>query len=113
MVTLTNIGTSYDLTQPSHGLGLGLVDLTGVTSVTFHVRVQKVGAGTQSWQLWNQTDGTEVGVINDAGAAGIKDLEASFSVALTGVKLFRVRGKSTTASDDPVFFGAAVLLVRP
>lgn len=110
MVTLTNVGSSYDATVASQGLGMARFDFTGVTSVLFAVRVNKIGSGTQSWQLWNQTDGAEIGVLNDTGAAGVKDLEGTFSVNLTGVKKVRVRAKSTTATDDPVFLGAEVIL---
>ena len=112
MVTLTNVGTSYDAIDASMGLGLGYFNLTGVTSIDFLVKVKKVGMGTQSWQLWNETDGAELGVINDAAAAGAtKNLTATFAVAgLTGRKLLRIRAKSTVATDDPLFMGGAVYL---
>jgi hypothetical protein len=111
VVTLTNVGTSYDAIPASQGLGIILVDFTGVTQVVFAVRVNKVGSGTQSWQLWNDTDGVEVGVISDAGAAGVKTLgPATFDVALAGQKLLRVRAKSTVSADDPQFLGATVLV---
>lgn len=111
MVTLTNVGSAYDAIAASRGLGIGLVNFTGVTQVVFRVKVTKVGTGTQSWQLWNETDATQIGVIDDAGAASTKDLEATFSVSLTGVKSVRVRAKSTVGTDDPVFLGAAILTV--
>ena len=110
MVTLTNIGTSYDAILASRGLGLLDVDFTGVTSVIFRVRVNKIWTGTQSWQLWNETDSADIGVINDSGAAGDnKNLTATFAVAMGGIKTLRVRAKSTVAGDDPVFYGASVL----
>lgn len=108
MITLTNVGTSYDAITASRGLGFFARNFTGVTAVVFTVRVNKIGTGTQSWQLFNETDGTELGVINDAGAAGEKVLEQQFAVNLTGRKRVRVRAKSTVAADDPVFFGADV-----
>ncbi len=110
MITLTNVGSTYDAISAAKGLGLGLVDFTGVTSVTFAVFVNKVGTGTQSWQLWNVTDSTQVGVIDDVGASGEKTLQSVFSVALTGIKLLRVRVKSTVAGDDPIFYGGAILV---
>jgi hypothetical protein len=110
MVTLTNVGAAYDTIAAARGLGIGLLDFTGAAQCVLRVYVNKVGTGTQSWQLWNETDGAEIGVINDAGAAGIKPLQQTFTVALTGVKAVRVRAKSTVSGDDPVFFGAAVLL---
>jgi hypothetical protein len=111
VITLTNVGTAYDGIPASQGLGILLVDFTGVTQIVFAVRVNKIGTGTQSWQLWNETDGAEVGVLTDAGATGTKTLGPStFGTALTGQKMLRVRAKSTVAADDPVFFGATVLV---
>jgi len=113
MVTLTNVGSAYDTIAAARGLGIQRIDFRGATQVTFDVYVNKVGTGTQSWQLWNETDGAEVGVINDAGAAGNKFLTTTFSVNINGVKLCRVRAKSTVAADDPVFYGASALLNTP
>jgi hypothetical protein len=110
MVTLTNVGSSYDAISASQGLGINLVDFTGITQVKFAVRVNKIGSGTQSWQLFNDTDGSQIGVIDDAGAAGVKTLgPVTFNVALTGEKLLRVRAKSTVSGDDPLFLGVTIL----
>lgn len=113
MITLTNLPTTYDGIPAARGLGIALIDFRGATQVTFLVYVQKVGTGTQSWQLWNETDGQEIGVINDAGPTGVKYLEAVFNVSIAGVKRVRIRTKSTNAADDPVFFGSSVLLNTP
>ena len=110
MDTLTNVGTTYDAIAASKGLGLIRVDFTGVTQVQFDLFVNKIGTGTQSWQLWNATDAAEIGVINDAGVSGDKTLTATFNVALTGSKLLRVRAKSTVAADDPILYGASILV---
>lgn len=110
METLTNVGAAYDSIPASKGLGIQDVDFTGITQVLFRVRVNKVGTGTQSWQLWNETDGVQIGVIDDAAAAGDnKLLLGTFAVNLTGVKTVRVRAKSTNAADDPVYYGASIL----
>lgn len=112
---LTNIGAAYDSINASAGLGLCAVQLAGITQVTFGVLVNKIGTGTQSWQLWNETDGTEIGVIDDAGAAGVKTLQTTlnFSPALSaGIKTVRIRAKSTTAADDPIYFGGTILIRR-
>ena len=114
-VTLTNIGTAYDGTDAGRGLGVALIQTAGITQVIFGVRVNKVGTGTQSWQLFNDTDGTEVAVIDDAGVAGVKTLSTTvnFSAPLAaGIKTIRVRAKSTTAADDPIFLGAALSIRR-
>jgi hypothetical protein len=113
--TLTNIGTAYDSINASLGLGVCGVQLAGITSIIFGVAVNKIGSGTQSWQLWNETDNLEVGVIDDAGATGIKTLSTTinFSPALNAaVKTVRVRAKSTTAADDPLYFGSSLLITR-
>jgi hypothetical protein len=112
MVTLTNVGTTYDAVAASKGLGMGLVDFTGAVSIIFWVKYNKVGTGTLSWQLWNETDGQEIGVITDADAAADnKSQESTFAINGTGTKRLRVRAKSSVGTDDPVFYGAAVSLV--
>jgi hypothetical protein len=103
MVTLTNVGTTYDAIPVSQGLGMVLADWTGFVQFKVAVKVQKIGTGTQSWQVWNETDGVQIGVIDDAGAAGVKTLTATFSINMTGEKLIRLRAKSTVGTDDPIF----------
>jgi hypothetical protein len=112
---LTNVGTTFDAIPGSQNLGFAAVQSAGITQVTFGVRVNKVGAGTQFWQLWNDTDGVEVAVISDAGATGIKYLQTTqtFPSPLgPGIKIARVRARSTTAADDPVFFSAFMSIQR-
>jgi hypothetical protein len=113
MPSLTNVGASYDAITASKDLGIALFDFTGASQVTFTVYANKIGTGTQSWQLWSVTDAAEITVIADAGASGDKVLTTTVAVALTGVKVVRVRAKSTLATDDPWFYGAAVMLVVP
>ena len=113
--TLTNVGVAYDTIAAAQGLGVALVQTAGITRIIFGVKVNKIGTGTQSWQLFNETDGTEVAVIDDAGAAGVKNLSTTkdFGTPLAaGFKTIRVRAKSTTAADDPVYFGATVSIQR-
>lgn len=112
MITLVNVGTAYDTIPASRGLGLQDIDCTGVTQIIFRVRVNKIGTGTQSWQLWNETDGTEIARIDDASAASDnKNLVTTANVAIVGIKTLRVRAKSTVGTDDPVFYGASILPV--
>jgi hypothetical protein len=114
-VTLTNVGAAYDTTNASRGLGLFRLETAGVSQFEFIVQVNKIGTGTQSWQLWNDTDSAEVAVIDDAGAAGVKQLSTvvDFPSPLgAGLKVARIRAKSTVANDDPLFFGASVAIRR-
>lgn len=112
-VTLTNVGTSYDAIAASKGLGIAAISFDGVDEIEMRVAVSKIGTGTQSWQLWNVTDNTEIGVIFDAGAAGDKLLSLTITMNIpTGVKLVRMRCKSTVGADDPLYYGSALLLRR-
>jgi hypothetical protein len=113
MILLTNVGSTYDAIPAAKGLGFQDIDFTDVTQLTFRCRWNKVGTGTLSWQLWNETDGSELAVITDAAAAG-DNKTGSMTVApgLTGVKTVRVRVKSTVATDDPTYYGASISVVR-
>jgi hypothetical protein len=113
MVTLTNVGSAYDAIPASKGLGIQDIDFTGVTAVRFRVFVNKVGTGTQDWQLWNVTDNSQIALISDTGAAGDKLLNVLQAVNLSGEKTVRVRAKSSNAADDPVFYSASVLVIKP
>lgn len=106
---LTNVGTEYDAILASKGLGLIWHDWTGVTSLDLEVYYNKNATGTISFQLWNVTDGVEIGVIGDAAATGIKFVTGTFTTGLpTGLKLVRLRAKSDTSTNDPVFYGATL-----
>ena len=111
MDTLTNIGTAYDTTAASKGLGFTDYDLTGVTSLVFTVRQSRVGSGTVSWQLWNETDSSQVAVVSTA-VSGDSYLTTTVALALTGIKRLRVRAKSTVSTDDPLYYGCAIRLIR-
>ena len=114
-VTLTNIGTTYDNTSASKGLGFARIQTAGISRVEFRLRVNKVGSGTQSWQCWDDTNALEITVIDDAGATGDKELGTvlNFGSPLAqGQRTVRVRAKSTTGSDDPVYYGASLQLTR-
>ena len=115
LVTLTNVGANYDTIAASKGLGFVAVDTLGITRLELRVRYNKIGAGTLTWQLWNETDAQEIGTIDDAVAGDNK----TGTIIVTpgqplsgGVKLVRVRAKSTTATDDPVYYGSCLFLRR-
>jgi hypothetical protein len=106
---LTNVGAAYDTIPLAKGLGHALIDFTGATAIELRVYVNKVGTGTQSWQLWDIDGAAEVLVANDAAAAGERVVTATKNTALpTGTKHVRLRAKSTIAADDPVYYGATV-----
>lgn len=112
---LTNVGTSYDAIVASQNMGFAGIQTAGITQVVFGVHVNKIGTGTQSWQLWNDTDSAEIAVINDTGAAGLKYLTVTQDFANplgAGIKMARVRCKSSVGTDDPVYFGAFMSIRR-
>lgn len=107
VVTLTNVGSTPVV------IGVAKADFTNITQVELTVRVNKIGTGTQSWQLWNETDGVQVAVIADAGAATEKTLTTSVSIAAqnwTGMKLLFLRAFSSVAADDPIYRGGCACL---
>jgi len=114
-VALTNVGNAYDSTQQSRGLPMVEMQMAGITGLKLTIRVEKVGSGTQSWQWWNETDGAEITVIDDSGPTGVKQLSVTrtFSPALApGYKVARLRCKSTTAADDPIYLSGTMVVER-
>jgi hypothetical protein len=116
-LALTNIGITYDATGPAKGLGFLLVETAGVTLLRWQVRWNKIGTGTLSWQLWDETNGLEVARVDDAAAAGDNrvqtvDVTPTPSPMVPGQRILRVRCKSTTSTDDPVYYGSCLALSR-
>lgn len=114
-VTLTNVGAAYDTITAAQGLGIFRIQTAGVSVMELTVFVNKIGTGTQSWQLWDVTNAAEITVINDAGAAGAKVLTATrtFSPVLgIGAVTYRLRTRSTNAADDPLYLGGSVRIRR-
>lgn len=115
-VQFTNVGTAYDTVAQSRGLGVVRVQTAGITRVDVLLRVSKVGTGTQSWQLWDETNATQLAVFDDSAAAGADRSQLiSFTPPLPlshGVRIIRVRCKSTVAADDPIFLGACMNIQR-
>ena len=115
-VNLANVGTAYDAVPASRGLGVLWIEGGGITKVEFGVRYDKVGTGTLSFQLWDETTGTELCVVNDAAAAGnnktgVATFNAAAPVAV-GRHVLRVRCKSTVGTDDPVYLGSTIVVTR-
>lgn len=114
-LVLTNVGATYDATAQARGLGWARIERAGITGIELRVRVNKVGTGVQDWQLWNDSDAAQLLVVSDAGAAGERELvgSASYPVPLgAGQRNIRVRARSSVAADDPVYYGANLLITR-
>ena len=108
-VAVTNVGTSYDAVNLSKGLGMVLIDFSHINTIYWQVFVNKIGTGTQSWQLYNVTDAAQLGVIDDAGATGDKTLSLTITTGIpSGEKLMRIRAKSTTGADAPVYYSGTI-----
>jgi hypothetical protein len=114
--TLTNVGAAFDTILAAKGLGFVAVDVTGITQATLRIRYNKIGTGTLSWQLFNETDAVQLAIGTDAAAAGDNktiDLVATPGSPLTGgVKLLRPRVMSSVATDDPVYYGSCLFVRR-
>jgi len=111
LAVLTNVGTTFDAVNASRGLGMVLVDTNGLTAIEWHLQVNKIGSGTQNWQLWNDTAGSEIALIQDTGGSGNKTLTTTVTSGLpTGIVRLRVRARSTVSTDDPVYYGSTLLL---
>lgn len=114
-VSLPAVGAAYDTTTPSKGLGLAYVQTAGISRIEAQIQVTKAGTGTQSWQLWNETDAAEILVANDAAAAGDRSFTGSKDYApplAAAMKVIRIRVKSTVAGDSPVFRGCGITIYR-
>jgi hypothetical protein len=115
-VVLTNVGASYDAIPASKGLGFVRVEGAGISGVEWTARWNKIGSGTLSFQLWDETTSTELAVINDAAAAGDNRQQTETiipgSPLAAGSHLLRVRAKSTVATDDPVYYGSSLRIRR-
>jgi hypothetical protein len=122
-VTLTNVGVNYDSTLDSQSLPFVYLQAAGVTRIDIDLRVRKVGSGTQDWQLWDDTTGVEAigpgtltsGSLSDSAAAGDHTLQASrvFASPLSpGIRKLRLRARSSTTQDDPVFLNGAIGVFR-
>lgn len=114
--TLTNVGTAYDGTDASRGLGFFRVQTAGITGFEFAVGMDRNGAaGTISWQLWDDTNSVEVARIDDTTGAGAKYVNTVVTLGSplpASLRRIRVRCKSTTNPDDPIYLGANVVIRR-
>lgn len=114
-LTLTNVGTAYDSINAAVGLGFCRIECAGITAFEFRIGMNRNGsAGTVSWQLWDETNSVEAARIDDASGAGNKFVQTQQSVGplAAGIRIFRVRCKSTTGTDDPIYYGSNLLLRR-
>lgn len=114
-VSLPNVGTAYDAIDPAKGLGRTLLQTTGISRVQVDVFYRKVGTGTVTFQLWNETDGVELASVSDGAGASERTLTMDWRpnpVLGKGQKVWRVRVRSTNAADDPSYYGSTLLIER-
>jgi hypothetical protein len=106
---LTNVGTAYDATDASRGLGRVTADWKAYSMLFLDISTKHIGTGTLTWQLWNETDSVEVGTVTDARDTAWHTRTATFTENIpTGIKTLRLRVRSTVATDDPAYAGATL-----
>lgn len=105
--TKTNIGTSFvNIYTQTNSDGKSIsIDTNGKDSVKLTVNWNKVGSGTQTVEIH---DGSNV-LISMNVVSGLNTSTVIIPAAFTDrVATVRIRAKSTTAADDPIFEGAGV-----
>lgn len=119
-ILLTSLGTSFDSTDASKGLGLIRVEGRGITGADLFV-YRKKNAPTLTWELWRMTGtgvnaGASLGSISDTGGAGDGVVSIPGGIGLSplasGFHNLRLRVKSATNNDNPTFYSATLILTR-
>lgn len=112
-ITKTNIGTSYVNIPPGTNGERILVDLTGATEFRIVVSANLIGTGP--FGLRAVRDGDSAVLYENASIAltGERELDSNWQpipIAAGNLEVLRIQAKSTTASDDPVFRRATILI---
>jgi len=107
---LVNIGTAY--VDASTTEDSTRIDTNGMSTVTLQIMWTKIGAGTQTCEFVNRADTTQVlirfgNLVSTINTNASQTIPASWTNTILDGKL---RCKSTTAADDPVFLHADILL---
>lgn len=111
-MTKTNIGTSFvDIYNQANADGKSVsIDTNGKTDLRLTVNWNKVGAGTQTVQVIDVVGSVvlvSMNVVSGYNDSGLIAIPASL---LNTVKRYKLQGKSTTSTDDPIFEGATICL---
>jgi hypothetical protein len=113
---LTNIGTAYDTIQATKSLGYVRLETFGITGLELNLRYNQLSAGQLDWQLWNETDVAQIGVLSTSGVGDNKNQTQTFTPATSpmgvGLKILRVRCKSAATADDAFYYGGNIRIVR-
>lgn len=107
-VVLTNVGTTFDAIDASRGLGRIEADWKAYSTLVLDVSTKHVGTGALTWELWNETDSQAIGTVADANSTVWHTRRGTFLNVPTGIKVLRLRVRSTVATDDPAFGGATL-----
>lgn len=115
-ITLTNLGTAYDTLAQSRALGFVRLQCQGVTGAELTVRYNQQTAGQLDWQLWNETDAAQVGVISTTGTGDNKSQTSTFTPSVSpmpaGLKVLRLRVKSAVSTDDAYLYAWCLRVTR-
>ena len=114
-LVLTGIGTTYDNVALTKGLGFAALEGAGITGIEFRPRFNKVGTGTLSFQLWNETTSAELAVADDAVVGDNKSPVVTFtpgSPVAPGTHILRVQREEHHDRQAPVYYGASLRVRR-
>lgn len=112
-VVKTNIGTSYVDIPPGLNGERSLIEFTGCTQFRIILNMNAVGSGAWGARLVRDSDNAVLFANANITGAGEKELDTDWQnlpSEANGLILVRLQGKSTTASDDPVFRRCVVLV---
>lgn len=115
-ITLTNLGTTYDATPQSKSLGFVRLQCAGVTGAELTVRYNQQSAGALDWQLWDETNAAQIGVISTTGVGDNKNQTSTFTPATSpmpaGLRTLRLRCKGAVATDDAYLYAWCLRVTR-
>lgn len=111
-ITKTNIGTSFvDIYNQTNGDGKSIqIDTNGKTEVKLQVNWNKIGTGAQTVQVLEVGTANVLITLAVVSGRNVSALTTIPAFAVDSVKFYKLQGKSTTSTDDPIFESAAIYL---